>query len=281
MLVHARRGVVLACGGFPGNDELKRRVYGHVAAGKSHALAAAARQYRRRLAARPVGRRQLPRGGAPAGGLDAGLAGAAAGRLDHPVPAFLRPRQARLHQRRPARPPLRQRGEVLPRVRAGHDRGLPRRCRCGSLDRLRPSRPSGASASARWGRRRCASGRSCSSGYIKRSDSVRGLAQACGIDADGLERTRARVQRPGAARRGPRVRARLRRLPALQRRRPAMSPTPASRRSTTPPFYAVRVIPSELGTFAGIATNAHAQVVDRRRAGRSPASMRSATTPPA
>ena len=28
------------------------------------------------------------------------------------------------------------------------------------------------------------------------------------------------------------------------------------------PYYAVRVIPSELGTFAGLATNAHAQVTN-------------------
>jgi predicted oxidoreductase len=32
-----------------------------------------------------------------------------------------------------------------------------------------------------------------------------------------------------------------------------------------PPFYAVRVVPSELGTFAGIATNADAQVLDADR----------------
>jgi predicted oxidoreductase len=30
-----------------------------------------------------------------------------------------------------------------------------------------------------------------------------------------------------------------------------------------PPFYAVRVVPGELGTFAGIATNAQAQVLDQ------------------
>ena len=36
--VHARRGVVLACGGFPANQDLKRRVYGHLAAGKNHIL---------------------------------------------------------------------------------------------------------------------------------------------------------------------------------------------------------------------------------------------------
>ena len=36
--VRARRGVVLACGGFPANQDLKRRVYGHLAAGKNHLL---------------------------------------------------------------------------------------------------------------------------------------------------------------------------------------------------------------------------------------------------
>ena len=45
--------------------------------------------------------------------------------------------------------------------------------------------------------------------------------------------------------------------------RRATRPIRASRRWTSPPFYAVRVIPSELGTFAGIATNASAQVIDR------------------
>ncbi len=34
--IHARRGVVLACGGFPANDELKRRYYGHVRDGHAH-----------------------------------------------------------------------------------------------------------------------------------------------------------------------------------------------------------------------------------------------------
>ena len=50
----------------------------------------------------------LPRRGAPAGCLDAGVAGATAGRLHRSVPAFLRSRQAWLHQRRPARQALRQ-----------------------------------------------------------------------------------------------------------------------------------------------------------------------------
>ncbi len=87
-----------------------------------------------------IGRRHLPRRGAPARRLDAGIPGAAARRIDGPVPALLRARQARLHQRRPPRPALRQRGQVLSRVRAGPDRGLPRRSRRRGLDRLRPPR---------------------------------------------------------------------------------------------------------------------------------------------
>ena len=34
--IAARRGVVLACGGFPADDELKRRYYGHVRDGRQH-----------------------------------------------------------------------------------------------------------------------------------------------------------------------------------------------------------------------------------------------------
>jgi FAD binding domain len=41
----------------------------------------------------------------------------------------------------------------------------------------------------------------------------------------------------------------------------ATNPTRVARLDR-PPFYALRVIPSELGTFAGIRTNANAQVID-------------------
>mgnify|MGYP002139897794 CR=1 FL=1 len=34
--IRARHGVVLACGGFPADDELKRRYYGHVREGHAH-----------------------------------------------------------------------------------------------------------------------------------------------------------------------------------------------------------------------------------------------------
>jgi len=100
-----------------------------------------------------------------------------------------------------------------------------------------------------------------SSGYIKRANSPRALALACGIDADELERT-LRVFNASA---------RHRQDPQFQRGADAYQrfngtadhfPNPCVAPLEQPPSYAVRVVPGELGTFAGIATNAHAQVID-------------------
>jgi succinate dehydrogenase/fumarate reductase flavoprotein subunit len=99
------------------------------------------------------------------------------------------------------------------------------------------------------------------SGYIKRGSTPHELAVAAGIDPDGLERTIAAFN--GPARRGEDPEFR-RGSDAYQRFNgaPGHLPNPCIAPLETPPFYAVRVGPSELGTFAGIATNADAQVVD-------------------
>jgi succinate dehydrogenase/fumarate reductase flavoprotein subunit len=99
------------------------------------------------------------------------------------------------------------------------------------------------------------------SGYIKRGSTPRELAVAAGIDPDGLERTIAAFN--GPARRGEDPEFR-RGSDAYQRFNgaPGHLPNPCIAPLETPPFYAVRVGPSELGTFAGIATNADAQVTD-------------------
>jgi hypothetical protein len=82
------------------------------------------------------------------------------------------------------------------------------------------------------------------SGYIKRGDSPRALALACGIDAEGLDRT-LRVSDPQFQRGSD----------AYQRFNgaPDQFPNPCVAPLEQPPFYAVRVVPGELGTFAGIA----------------------------
>jgi succinate dehydrogenase/fumarate reductase flavoprotein subunit len=99
------------------------------------------------------------------------------------------------------------------------------------------------------------------SGYIRRGSTPRELAVAAGIDPDGLARTIAAFN--GPARRGEDPEF-SRGSDPYQRFNgaPGHLPNPCIAPLETPPFYAVRVVPSELGTFAGIATNADAQVVD-------------------
>jgi succinate dehydrogenase/fumarate reductase flavoprotein subunit len=99
------------------------------------------------------------------------------------------------------------------------------------------------------------------SGYIKRGATPRDLALAAGIDAEGLARTIAAFNGPAQRGEDPEFH---RGSDAYQRFNgaPGHTPNPCIAPLDTPPYYAVRVVPSELGTFAGIATNAHAQVVD-------------------
>ncbi len=98
------------------------------------------------------------------------------------------------------------------------------------------------------------------SGYIKRGDTVAALAAACGIDPDGLASTVERFNEH--ARRGE--------DPDFNRGSdayqffngdPTWKPNPCLAPLETGPYYAVKLEPAELGTFAGIATNADAQVV--------------------
>jgi len=91
-------------------------------------------------------------------------------------------------------------------------------------------------------------------GYIKRANSPRAPGACFGIDADELDRT-LRVFN-ASARHG--------QDPQFQRGDEAADnvPNPCVAPLQPPPFYAVRIVAGELGTFAGIATNAHAQVID-------------------
>ena len=102
-------------------------------------------------------------------------------------------------------------------------------------------------------------------GYLKRGDSLAELARACGIDAERLQAT---VQRynamcqdgqdtdfakgdtPYNRIQGDAARASARGLP-----NPCMGPIERG------PFYAVKIVMGSLGTFAGLRTNEHAQVL--------------------
>ncbi|MCW5652539.1 FAD-dependent oxidoreductase [Hydrogenophaga sp.] len=103
-------------------------------------------------------------------------------------------------------------------------------------------------------------------GYLRRGRSLAQLAAACGIDAAALERTVARYNAQAQGGRdedfakGETPYNRMQGDAAYARERgwpnPCMAPLQRG------PFYAVQVVPGSLGTFAGLRTDAHARVLD-------------------
>jgi succinate dehydrogenase/fumarate reductase flavoprotein subunit len=102
------------------------------------------------------------------------------------------------------------------------------------------------------------------SGYIRSGATVAGLAQACGIDAAGLQATLAEYN----------VHARRGEDPAFGRGSTlynrkqgdaAQQPNPCVAPIDRGPFYAVKVLPGSFNTFAGLVTDEHARVLDAAR----------------
>jgi succinate dehydrogenase/fumarate reductase flavoprotein subunit len=101
------------------------------------------------------------------------------------------------------------------------------------------------------------------SGYLQRARTIEGLAAACGIDPRGLAATVAEYN--AHARRGE--------DPAFGRGTTPFNrgsgdtdrtPNPCVAPIEKPPFYAIKVLPGSFGTFAGLATDVHARVLDAR-----------------
>ncbi|HDS1737115.1 FAD-dependent oxidoreductase [Pseudomonas hunanensis] len=104
------------------------------------------------------------------------------------------------------------------------------------------------------------------SGYLQRGDSIEALAKACGIDPAGLVETvrtfnaHARRGEDPEFGRGSTPYNRKQGDPLVTVGNPCVAPIEHG------PFYAVKVRPGSFGTFAGLKTNGHAQVLDARGA---------------
>jgi succinate dehydrogenase/fumarate reductase flavoprotein subunit len=99
-------------------------------------------------------------------------------------------------------------------------------------------------------------------GYLKRSSTLAELALACGIDAAGLQATVQRYNQQAVQgtdsdfAKGETAYNRIQGDAAAGQPNPCMAPLERG------PFYAVKVLPGSLGTFAGLRVNASAQVLD-------------------
>jgi succinate dehydrogenase/fumarate reductase flavoprotein subunit len=108
-------------------------------------------------------------------------------------------------------------------------------------------------------------GRWLRNGYLLQGRNARELAQACGIDPVGLAATidgwnrQARSGVDHDFRRGTTPYHRAQGDPD-HRPNPCIAPIEKA------PFYAVRIVPGSLGTFAGLKTDAHARVLDSQGA---------------
>ena len=99
------------------------------------------------------------------------------------------------------------------------------------------------------------------SGYLKKGRTLEELARACGIDPAGLTATVAEFNRN--ARRGEDPEFGRGSTPFNRYGGdPTVGPNPSLRPLEKGPFYAVRVVPGSFGTFAGLATDARARVLD-------------------
>ncbi len=101
------------------------------------------------------------------------------------------------------------------------------------------------------------------SGYLVRANTLRELAQRCGIDADGFERTVTAFNAGAARGEDP---AFGRGSTEFNRRSgdATHTPNPCVAPLAKPPFYAIKVYPGSFGTFAGLAVDVHARVLDSR-----------------
>ncbi|MEE1922598.1 FAD-dependent oxidoreductase [Pseudomonas sp. 148P] len=99
------------------------------------------------------------------------------------------------------------------------------------------------------------------SGYLKRADSLHALANQCGIDARGLVDTVSEYNRHARLGEDPQF-GRGRTLYNRRQGDALHGPNPCVAPIEQGPFYAVKVEPGCFGTFAGLRTNQHAQVLD-------------------
>ena len=256
----ARRGVVLASGGFPGSAELRARHYRHVAAGKNHSpLAPPGNTGDGARAAREVGGVMHVEQDQPAAWTPVSLVPQPDGSVV-PYPHFIdrcKPgyiavdrRGRRFANEAESYHDFVQRlfaaceGDSVVEAWLVCDHRALRRYGLGVV----PPAPMPIGAFLR-------------SGYLVRGASAPALAAALGIDASAFERTLARYNEFAARGEDPDF---GKGTNAYHRfgGDPLHKPNPNIAPIVDGPFYAVSLVPGDLGTFVGIATDPQARVLD-------------------
>lgn len=267
MEVHARCGVLLACGGFPHDDPRKAALLPHAPTGKEHLSAASRGNTGDGLRLGETAGGQVATDGAQAAGLaPVSLVPRADGSFAH-FPHLI-------ERAKPGLIAVTRHGQRFTNeADSYHD----------FMQNLLAALPDGEPVQA-WlvcdhafmryyglGAAKPAPmplGPMLANGYLKRGQTLADLAQACGIDGAALQQTVQRYNAQALAgldedfAKGETPYNRMQGDTAFAAENgwpnPCMGPLDKG------PFYAVRVVAGSLGTFAGLKTNAHAQVLDAR-----------------
>jgi len=99
-------------------------------------------------------------------------------------------------------------------------------------------------------------------GYLQRADTLEGLARACGIDPQGLAQTVAGYNVHAREGRDPQFHRGEIPYDRMQGDAEHTGPNPCVAPIEHGPFYALRIVPGSLGTFAGLRGDAHGRVLD-------------------
>jgi succinate dehydrogenase/fumarate reductase flavoprotein subunit len=258
--IGARRGVVLACGGFPADAAMRARLYGHVQAGAAHhSLPPAANTGDAIRLAEQVGGRLLTDVHQPAAWTPVSLVPQRGGGTI-PFPHFIdrgKPGVIAVdHGGRRFTNEARSYHVFVPAmIEASRGRD---KVACWLVADHRAVRAYGLGAAPPYP---APIGSFVASGYLKRADSLEALGAALGIDGAGLAATVAAFNGPAARGEDP---AFGKGSDAYQRFNgwAAHRPNPCVAPIVEPPFYGLELVPGDIGTFAGLATDPAGRVLD-------------------
>ena len=258
--VSARRGVVLACGGFPRDENMLVEHYRHVAAGKNHVpLAPSGNTGDGIRAARGVGAAFTAEYSQPAAWTPVSLVPRRDGSTI-PYPHFI-------DRCKPGYIAVDRRGRRFANEADSYHDFMPRLYDACREDRkVEAFLVSDHRAIRRYGigvvpPAPMPLGPHVRSGYLTRADTPEALARALGVDPDGFVRQLERYNRDAERGEDPEF---GKGTNAYHRfgGDPAHGPNPNIAPIVTPPFYAVRLVPGDLGTFIGLATDPRSRVLD-------------------
>ena len=261
--IRARAGVVLACGGFPASAALRERYYAHVAAGKNHRTAAPSANTGDALQiAIQAGVALKEAQHHPAAWTPMSLVPQADG-SDVPFPHYNdRGKAGYIAVDRRGR-------RFISESLSYHDfvPAMINACRDDAevcswvLCDSRAIRQYGLGRVPPWP---LPIGSFVRSGYLKRGESLEELAQACGIHAAGLKQTVVRLN-AGA---GQGIDEEFNKGADVYERfngSRGHTPNPCVAPIEAAPFYAVKVVPGDIGSFVGLQTDEHARALDAQR----------------